>query len=41
VTAGLLRGGIRKLEGELSIVVGRINDVLEEMRCVAADVDDE
>lgn len=41
MTAGLLRGGIRKLEDELSIVVDKINDVLEEMRCVAADVDDE
>ena len=41
VTARLLRGGIRKLEDELSIVVDKINDVLEEMRCAAADVDDE
>ena len=41
VTSRLLRGGIRKLEDELSIVVDKINDVLEEMRCVAADVDDE
>lgn len=41
VTARLLRGGITKLEDDLSIVVSKINDVLEEMRCIAADIDDE
>jgi hypothetical protein len=37
VTARLLRESVRRLKNDISECVCRINDILEEMRCIAAD----
>ncbi|KAL3816923.1 hypothetical protein ACHAXA_009118 [Cyclostephanos tholiformis] len=39
VTVMLLRESMRKLKNELSLCAGQINDILDEMRCIAVDVD--
>lgn len=39
-TASLLKAGIRSLECNISDVVERINEALEELRCIAADESD-
>jgi len=36
-TAQLLRDGIQTLEGKISKVIESINEVLEELRCIAVD----
>jgi hypothetical protein len=41
VTTRLLRGVMWKLENKLSMAVDKINDACKEMRCLAADVNDE